>query len=63
MSSALFDLIHCDVWGPYHVPTYNGKKCFLTIVDVHTRSTWTYLLVHKNEDINFIMSFFQLIKA
>ena len=34
-----FDLIHCDIWGPYVVPTVAGHKYFLTIVDDCTRST------------------------
>lgn len=23
-----FDLIHCDIWGPYGKSTYNGKHIF-----------------------------------
>nr|KYP46926.1 hypothetical protein KK1_031497 [Cajanus cajan] len=34
-----FDLIHCDVWGPYRHPTYNSMKYFLTLVDDHSRYT------------------------
>ena len=63
LTNAPFDLIHCDVWGPYYVPTYNGKKYYLTIVDDHTRFTWTYLLANKNEATSFIISFFQLIET
>ncbi|XP_074301087.1 uncharacterized protein LOC141632441 [Silene latifolia] len=25
-----FELLHIDLWGPYHTPTYNGHKYFLT---------------------------------
>ena len=25
-SSSIFYLIHCDVWGPFHVPTHAGHK-------------------------------------
>ena len=28
-----FDLIHCDIWGPFHVPAVNNHRYFLTIVD------------------------------
>ena len=34
-----FDLIHCDIWGPYFLPTHDGFKYFLTIVDDCARST------------------------
>ncbi|XP_076931937.1 uncharacterized protein LOC143597278 [Bidens hawaiensis] len=40
-STAIFDLIHIDVWGPYHTSTYSGYKYFLTIVDDFSRTTWT----------------------
>ncbi|CAH9090760.1 unnamed protein product, partial [Cuscuta epithymum] len=29
----LFDMIHCDVWGPYRSPATCGARYFLTIVD------------------------------
>ncbi|XP_049383017.1 uncharacterized protein LOC125847443 [Solanum stenotomum] len=25
-TTVVFELIHCDLWGPYKVPTHNGKK-------------------------------------
>jgi len=30
-----FDLIHCDIWGPYHVKSFSGAHCpiFSTILD------------------------------
>ncbi|XP_074315683.1 uncharacterized protein LOC141651890 [Silene latifolia] len=47
ISLQAFDLIHIDLWGPYHTATYNGYKYFLTIVDDFTRCTWTHLLTCK----------------
>lgn len=32
-SSAIFELVHVDLWGPYHVATHNNYKYFLTLVD------------------------------
>lgn len=46
-AQAIFDLIHIDLWGPYHVATSHGCKYFLTIVDDHSRATWTFLLPTK----------------
>lgn len=43
-STSMFDFLYCDVWGPYKHPTYDGCTSFLTIVDDHTRATWTFLL-------------------
>jgi len=48
-STRLGDLIHLDVWGPSRVPTLDGFKLFLKIVDDFTRATWIYLLHSKTE--------------
>ena len=39
LSKTAFDLIHCDVWGPFAKFTHDGFRYFLTIVDDTTRST------------------------
>lgn len=62
MAGVPFDLIHYDVWGPYHVPTYGGKQYFFTIVDDCTRFTWTYLLHAKSEVTVFLVNFFGLVE-
>lgn len=31
VASSPFDVIHCDVWGPFKNPTYAGHKYFLTL--------------------------------
>lgn len=36
-TSEIFELIHCDLWGPYRVPAHCGSRCFLTIVDDFSR--------------------------
>ena len=43
LSKSCFELIHCDLWGPFSVSTINHCKYFLTIVDDATRSTWVFL--------------------
>lgn len=48
ISSNLFDLIHCNVWGPYSHKSTCGLSYFPTLVDDHSRSTWVYLLAHKS---------------
>ena len=47
-SANCFDLIHCDLWGPFLVSTIDNCKYFLTIVDDCSRCTWVYLLKHKS---------------
>ena len=49
VSHCLFDLVHCDLWGPFSVPTIKGYKYFLTIMDDYSRCAWVYLLKSKSE--------------
>ncbi|CAM8878685.1 unnamed protein product [Rhodiola kirilowii] len=60
-SAKVFDLIHCDLWGPFNTSTMNGSKYFLTIVDDKSRCTWTYLLKTKNEAPDYLIQFYELI--
>jgi len=55
-----FELIHVDTWGPYHIKIYTGHRFFLTIVDDFTRSTWTHLMVIKDEAFDLIKSFVKM---
>ncbi|XP_022880549.1 uncharacterized protein LOC111397802 [Olea europaea var. sylvestris] len=32
----IFELIHVDIWGPFHCPSIDGSKFFVTIVDDYT---------------------------
>ena len=45
VSDKPFDLIHCDIWGPYKHSTYDNNCYFLTIVDDCSRFTWIFLLI------------------
>ena len=58
-----FDLIYCDIWGPYFVPTLDGHKYFLTIVDDHSRSIWIYLMHSKSDTRPLLISFFNMIET
>ncbi|KAG7552999.1 Retrotransposon Copia-like N-terminal [Arabidopsis thaliana x Arabidopsis arenosa] len=57
-STECFSLIHCDVWGPYRVPSSCGAVYFLTIVDDFSRAVWTYLLLAKSEVRTVLTNFF-----
>ncbi|XP_060212195.1 uncharacterized protein LOC132639793 [Lycium barbarum] len=59
-SSQPFELLHLDMWGPYHIPTYDKFKYFLTLVDDFSRSTWTVLLRCKSNVLNTIKAFVTL---
>lgn len=60
-SSAPFDLVHCDLWGPFSVPTYHGYQYFFTIVDDFTRLTWCHLLTHKSDVQKHLITFHKMV--
>lgn len=57
-TSSLFELIHMDIWGPFRIPTYNGERYFLTIVDDFSRGTWAYLMQSKMDILRILNQFF-----
>jgi hypothetical protein len=58
-----FDIIHCDIWGPFSVNSINGSRFFLTIVDDHSRFTWVYLMHNKSQTNSIIQSFFSYVET
>jgi transposase InsO family protein len=61
VSTSPFDLVHCDIWGPYSTASLTGAKYFLTIVDDCTRFTWVHLMNNKAQTRSFLRSFFHLV--
>ncbi|KAL2939698.1 Retrovirus-related Pol polyprotein from transposon TNT 1-94 [Bienertia sinuspersici] len=52
-----FSLLHIDLWGPYRTKTITGETYFLTILDDHTRVTWTHLVSNKGQVYQMIQKF------
>ena len=63
ISDSPFNIVHCDIWGPYSDPTVDGHKYFLTIIDDCTRSTWVYLMKSKSDTRSILQSFYTMIKT
>ena len=63
LSSKSFDLLHVDIWGLYHVPTVEGYKYFLTLVDDCTRTTCIYLMKAKSDTRSLLISFVTMIQT
>ena len=56
-----FDLVYMDVWGPFFVPTSDGHRYFLTLVDDATGATWLFLMKAKFEVKALIVSFYNMV--
>ena len=61
-ASNAFELIHCDLWGPYKTPSTCGAFYFLTIIDDYSCVVWVYLLADKREVSTMLHNFFALLK-
>ncbi|WJZ84553.1 hypothetical protein VitviT2T_004153 [Vitis vinifera] len=58
-----FELIHCDIWGPYKIDSLSGAKYFLTIVDDYSRFTWVFFMHHKSETQHLLVNFFSFVQT
>ena len=58
-----FELIHCDLQGPFSTLPIDGYKVFVTIVDDFTKCTWVYLLKHKSETQSLFPKFATMIST
>ncbi|CAN1853821.1 Retrovirus-related Pol polyprotein from transposon TNT 1-94, partial [Linum perenne] len=48
-ASIPFELVHMDIWGPFHSATYDGYSYFLTVLDDFSRCVWVFLMHNKSE--------------
>lgn len=60
-TSKPFELVHCDLWGPYSEASHHGSRYFLTIVDDFSRCTWVYILKYKTEVPSIFENFYKMI--
>ncbi|GJW24965.1 ribonuclease H-like domain-containing protein, partial [Tanacetum coccineum] len=62
VSKSLDDLVYLDLWGPYKVTSSEGFRYFLTVMEDYTRAVWVYLIKSKDEVLQFITIFYNLIE-
>lgn len=48
-SSVPFQLVHADVWGPSPIPSFQGFKYYLLLIDDCTRYSWLFPLHYKSQ--------------
>lgn len=49
VSIAPFDLMHIDEWGPAPVPSVQGFRYYLLIIDDYSRFSWLFPLHYKSD--------------
>ncbi|XP_078427688.1 DENN (AEX-3) domain-containing protein isoform X1 [Wolffia australiana] len=60
-SSAAFECVHSDVWGPCSTTGLFQHRWFILFVDDFTRHTWVYLLKSKSEVPSVVILFCEMI--
>ncbi|XP_074336327.1 uncharacterized protein LOC141673476 [Apium graveolens] len=56
-STTLFELVHIDVWVPYHYETHGNCSKFLTSVEDMSRATWVFLFADKSQVHDLLIQF------
>ena len=56
-SSAPFDLLHYEVWGPSRTPSISAHRYYIVFVDEYTRVSWVYLLCDRSEVVTTVTHF------
>lgn len=62
-STAPFDLVHSDVWGPAPIPTKGGCRYYVSFIDDYTRYCWVYLMKRRSEFIDIYTAFQAYVKT
>ena len=63
ISSAPFDMIHSDIWGPAPHDTIGGLKYYVIFVDDFSRYTWIYLMRNRSELFSVYSRFANMIQT
>lgn len=61
-TTSVFELVHCDLWGPYRTTSICGSRYFLTIVYDYSRALWIYLLPNKTETASTLRNFIAFVE-
>lgn len=56
-----FDLIHCDLWGPAPLSSWNKFRYYVSFVDDYTRLVWYYPLCNKSDFFSVYLAFKQMV--
>ena len=58
-----FGVIHCDLWGPAPVTSFQRYQYYVIFVDEFTRYTWYFPLKHKSDFLQCLISFHKFIET
>ena len=56
-ASAVLEVVHSDICGPFEVQSLGGNKYFITFVDEFSRMLWVFLIKYKSEALEMFEKF------
>jgi hypothetical protein len=59
----MFDVVHCDIWGPSRVVSISGHRYYITFVDDFSRLSWLYLLKDRQSVLSVVTKFINEIQT
>ena len=59
----MFEIIHCDIGGPFKVSSSCGAYYFLSVVDDFSRGVWIYMMKEKRETGKLLKNFVVMVKT
>ena len=62
-TTTLFEMVHCDLWGPYRTTSRCGSRYFLALVDDYSCSVWLYLLPTKQHVTQSLKNFITMVQV
>ncbi|PKU80502.1 Retrovirus-related Pol polyprotein from transposon TNT 1-94 [Dendrobium catenatum] len=62
VTHAPLELVHSDVWGPSPVPSHQGFRYYLILVDDYSRFVWLFPLMLKSDVFNTFKQFVTFIE-
>ncbi|GJY17496.1 gag-pol polyprotein [Tanacetum coccineum] len=62
-STAPFDLVYSNVWGPAPISTKGGSRYYVSFIDDFTRYTWVYLMKRRSDFLTVFKEFRAIVKT
>jgi len=51
------ELIHTDICGSFHTPSWNGQQYFISFIDDYSRYAYLFLIHEKSQSLDVFKTF------
>jgi len=53
----ILELIHTDICGPFHTPSWNGQQYFISFIDDYSKYAYLFLIHEKTQSMDMFKAF------